>query len=97
MTWSTKAADPKKFKDEHKWPEWEKAFVNYLLVIPGVNKIPLSYIICKMAEPEDDIEYETFSECMIARALHEGQYYLVDSCWVHNLLTGYPQGKQLES
>ena len=42
---NTKAADPGKFKDERKWPEWEKAFVNYLSVIPGVNGVPLSYIV----------------------------------------------------
>ena len=27
---NTKVADPGKFKDECKWPEWEKVFVNYL-------------------------------------------------------------------
>ena len=26
----SKAADPGKFKDENKWPDWEPAFVNYL-------------------------------------------------------------------
>jgi hypothetical protein len=26
----SKAADPGKFKNERKWPEWEPAFVNYL-------------------------------------------------------------------
>jgi hypothetical protein len=35
-----KAADPGKFKDKQKWSEWEKAFVNYLSVIPGVNGVP---------------------------------------------------------
>jgi hypothetical protein len=39
---NSKAADPGKFKDERKWPEWSKAFTNYLSVIPGVNGIPLS-------------------------------------------------------
>jgi hypothetical protein len=42
---NTKAADPRKFKDECKWPEWEKAFVKYLSVIPGVNGVPLSYFV----------------------------------------------------
>jgi hypothetical protein len=37
---NTKAADPGKFKDERKWPEWSKAFVNLLSVIPGVTGIP---------------------------------------------------------
>jgi hypothetical protein len=27
---NAKAADPGKFKDERKWPEWEKALTNYL-------------------------------------------------------------------
>ena len=94
---NTKAADPKKFKDERKWPEWEKAFVNYLSVIPGVNGIPLSYVVREAAEPEEGVEYDTFNERMIARAPHEGQYYLADSRRVHNLLTGYLQGEQSES
>ena len=47
-----KAADPEKFKDERKWPEWEKAFVNYLSVIPGVSGIPLAYIVREQEEPK---------------------------------------------
>ena len=73
---NTKAADPGKFKDERKWPEWEKAFVNYLSVIPGVNGVPLSYIVREEAEPEEGITYETFNERLVARAPLDGQYYL---------------------
>jgi hypothetical protein len=94
---NTKAADPGKFKDERKWPEWEKAFANYLSVIPGVNGVPLSYIVREASEPGHDIEYETFNERMIARAPLVGQYYLADSRRVHNLLTGYVQGEPSES
>lgn len=42
---NTKVADPGKFKDEHKWPKWSKAFHNYLSVIPGISRIPLVYVI----------------------------------------------------
>jgi hypothetical protein len=94
---NTKAADPKKFKDERKWPEWEKAFANYLSVIPGVNGVPLSYVVREVAEPEDGEEYATFNERVIARAPHTGPYYLADTRRVHNLLTGYLQGEQSES
>jgi hypothetical protein len=94
---NTKAADPGKFKDERKWPEWEKAFINYLSVIPGVNGVPLSYVVREAAEPEDGAEYETFNERQTARAPLDGQYYIADSCQVHNLLTGYLQGEQSES
>ena len=41
----SKAADPGKFKDERKWPDWEPAFVNYLSTIPGSNHVPLSYVV----------------------------------------------------
>jgi hypothetical protein len=38
---NTKAADPGKFQDERKWPEWNNAFTNYLSVIPSISGIPL--------------------------------------------------------
>ena len=41
----SKAADPGKFKDERKWPDWEPAFVNYLSTIPGSYHVPLSYVV----------------------------------------------------
>ena len=41
----SKAADPGKFKDERKWPDWEPAFMNYLSTIPGSYHVPLSYVV----------------------------------------------------
>ena len=40
-----KAADPGKFKDDSTWTEWEVKFENYLSTIPGVNSVPLSYVL----------------------------------------------------
>ena len=65
VTTNSKAADPGKFKDERKWPEWEKAFINYLSVIPGVNGIPLSYVVQELENPTPGTEYATFNERMI--------------------------------
>ena len=93
---NTKAADPGKFKDERKWPEWEKAFINYLSVIPGVSGIPLSYIVREEENPAEEREYATFNERMICRAPLAGQYYIADSRRVHNLLLGYLQGENTE-
>jgi hypothetical protein len=95
VTTYTKAADPGKFKDERKWPEWEKAFVsNYLSVIPGVNGIPLSYVVQEEENPAEDIIYDTFNERMINRAPLTGQYYIADARRVLNLLYGYLQGDE---
>ena len=41
----SKVADPGKFKDECKWPDWEPAFINYLSTIPGSYHMPLSYVV----------------------------------------------------
>ena len=66
MTTNSKAADPGKFKDERKWLEWEKLFINYLLVIPGANGIPLSYVVREVNEPDDNADYPaTFNERII--------------------------------
>ena len=85
-------ADPGKFKDDHKWPEWNKAFVNYLSVIPGVNGIPLSYVVHEDQEPQNGMEYLTFNEQMIAHAPLKGQYIEADSHSIHTLLTSFLQG-----
>ena len=94
---NTNAADPGKFKDERKLLEWEKAFVNYLSVIPGVNGIPLAYVVCEDSEPAEDRVYASFNERMIHRTPLEGQYYLADTRRVHTLLHGYLQGENTES
>jgi hypothetical protein len=85
---NSKAADPGKFKDKRKWPEWSKAFANLLSNILGVTGISLAYIIHEEEEPDDEAEYVKINERMIARAPHMGQYYPADSRRVHNLLTG---------
>ena len=65
VTTNSKATDPVKFKDEHKCSEWEKAFINYLLVIPGVNGIPLSYVVWELENPTPGREFATFNNRMI--------------------------------
>lgn len=95
---NAKAAKPGKFKQETTWPEWQKAFTNYLSVIPGSNGVPLSYVI---RENEDvglaDTVYDTFKERMIARAPHTGEYWLADKQRVHTLLLSFLQGEKTES
>ena len=65
---NSKAADPEKFKEERKWPEWENAFINYLSIIPGVSGIPLSYVVREQDELTPGTAYPTFNDRMINRA-----------------------------
>ena len=83
---NSKVANASKFKDEHKWLKCSKAFTNYLSVIPGVNGVPLVYVVCEEEDPEDGAEYLTFTEQMIACAPLKGQYYEADSHCVHTAL-----------
>ena len=97
VTANTKAAEPGKFKDERKWPEWEKAFLNYLSVVPGVSGIPLSYVVREQDEPTPGIEYATPVERMIHRAPLTGPYFAADTRRVHTLLLGFLQGENTGS
>ena len=94
---NSKAANPGKSKDERKWPEWEKAFINYLAVIPGVSGIPLSYVVREAEDPEAEADYGSFNERMIHRAPLYSQYYIVDARRVHTLLLCFLQGEQTEN
>ena len=47
----SKTDDPGKFKDKRTWPEWEVNFKNYLSTFPGVNGVPMSYIVRYQASP----------------------------------------------
>ena len=53
----SKAADLGKFKDEKKWPNWEPAFDNYLSTIPGVEGVPLSYVVCANDAPDHQTDF----------------------------------------
>ena len=92
----SKGANPSKFKDERKWPEWEPAFEIYLSTIPGVNGVPLSYLIWLEETPATDQTYESFNKKAIACAPLTGPQYQADSRKVHQLLKSFLQSESAE-
>ena len=92
----SKAADPGKFKDERKWPEWEPAFANYLSTIHGVNGIPLSYVIREREIPDRAVDYPSFNERAIACAPLVGTNFQADARKVHQLLKSFLQTETAE-
>ena len=95
----SKAADPGKFKDKKKWAEWEPAFCNYLVTIPGVTGVPLSYVVCEKKIPDDDItvEYKSFNEHAVACAPLTGTVlFQADSRKVHHPLKSFLQAETAE-
>ena len=86
----SKAADPGKFKDEKKWPDWEPAFVNYLSTIPGVKGIPLSYVVRANEDPDHEIDFEgDFVARSIPCAPLNNATFRADARKVHQLLMNF--------
>ena len=86
----SKVADPGKFKDERKWPEWEPAFVNYLSTILGVAGVPLSYVVRENEAPDPtDGTFESFNERAIACSPLSGATFQADARKVHQLLKSF--------
>jgi hypothetical protein len=82
----SKAADPGKFKDKKKWPEWEPAFVNYLSTIQDVNGVPLSYVVREQEEVDRNGTFESFNERTIDCSPLKGAIFPADVRKVHQLL-----------
>ena len=54
----SKAADPGKFKDERTRTKWEVKFDSYLSTIPGVNGVPLSYVVRSQATHDRPTDFQ---------------------------------------
>ena len=88
----SEAADPGKLKDELKCPQWEPAFVNYLsMMMPGVNGVPLSYVMREKEEPNMETAFESFNERAIACFPIEGAVFQADARKVHHLIKSFLQ------
>ena len=76
----SKAADPGKFEDKRKWPDWEPAFINYHSIIPGSYHMPLSYVVQENEDPAHDCDlWEDFQPEMIACAPLHGAHFRADA------------------
>jgi hypothetical protein len=67
-----------------------------LSLIPGVNGVPLSYVIRKVETPEPGEKYGTFTEECVARAPLKGAAFEADSRQAHQLILALVQGEVAE-
>ena len=63
-----KASSPGPLESEDTWIEWETKFNNYLSTIPGVDGVPLSYIIRVKETPDSNATFTSFVEETVAKA-----------------------------
>ena len=93
----SKAADPGKFKDEKKGPDWEPAFVNYLSRIPGVMGVPLSYVVRENDAPDNETDFgNDFTACLIACSPLDDASFRANARKVHQLLMNFPVAELVE-
>ena len=76
-------------------PEWEPAFVNYRSTIPGVNGIPLSYVVRENQTPIG-ADYGSLNKCAIACAPLTGDVFQADARKVHQLIKRFLQAECAE-
>jgi hypothetical protein len=57
-----------KFKIPSNWKVFSEAMETYLGQLKGTGHIPLSYVICQLALPPDDAQYQTELQQSIAMA-----------------------------
>ena len=86
----SKASDPVKFKDNQTWPKWEVKVENYLSRIPGVNGVPLSYIVQSQAAPDHTTYFqgEFISKTIVCAELSRA-HFQSDTRKVRHLLNNY--------
>ena len=54
----SKTSDPGNIKVERTWTKWEIKFENYISTIPGVNGVPLSYVVRYQAAPDHTTDFQ---------------------------------------
>ena len=85
-----KAAYPGKFKDERTWPDWEVKFENYLSTIPGVNGVPLSFVVRYQEAPDRTTYFQgEYIHDIIACAPLSFTHLQSDTSKLHQLLKNY--------
>jgi hypothetical protein len=68
-----------------------------LSTIPGVNGVPLSYVIRENEQLEDSAAYKSFNECAIASAPSTGASFQADAARkVHQLINCFLQTETAE-
>jgi hypothetical protein len=81
------AKAPDKFKNAASWKVFAEATETYLSQLTGSGRVPLSYVICRLAMPPDpEAAFETEQARMIALAPLNGPSFQRDSAKVYGII-----------
>ena len=74
-----------------------KKFDNYLSTIPGVDGVPLSYVIRVLDTPAPNTTFTSFVEDTVATASLTCTYFEADRDTVHQLIVSFTAGENSEN
>ena len=92
-----KASSPGPLESEDTWIEWDTKFDNYLSTIPGVDGVPLSYVIRMKDNPDAGTAFTSFVEETVAKAPLKGPYFEADRDTVHQSIVSFTAGQNSEN
>ena len=92
-----KASSPGPLESEDTWIEWDTKFDNYLSTIPGIDGVPLSYVIRVLDTPAPNTTFTSFFEDTVATAPLTGTYFEADRDTVHQLIVSFIAGENSEN
>ena len=89
-------AKPDKFTEDSKWGDWYPTFQNFLKSVPGMQGIPLSYVIRDNAAgaAADDPQL-SFLDNFVQRAPLYGDAYSTDNSEVHTYIVYFTRGNSV--
>ena len=86
-------AKPDKLSETTKWIDWRPSFINYLRAIPGVDGVPLSYIIRDNDEPLMEIDPAAdYLTNYVRMAPLNGESFVTDNREVHTYIMHFIAG-----
>lgn len=88
-----KEASPGKLTSEKDWEKWETRLINQLSTLQGVMEVPLVYVIREEGTPNEEGNFETFTEECVAKCPLQGPYFEADARTVHQLIESYTTGE----
>ena len=90
-----KQTEPRKFKDNRKWNDWDKGIIYYLSNILGALRVSLSYVIRENVDPILE-GHDNFIEKSIACAPLAGPIFEADARRVNQVINSNVQCKAAE-
>jgi hypothetical protein len=92
-----KNALPEKLKDEKTWPTFYDSLLNALTIVPGVNGVPIVYLLRELVNPHPYEEYTDYNAKAIACAPLSGPFFEADTRQLHQIIQTLVQGESAEA